>query len=180
MEYRKFIYGVAFVATLFTSSNLRAQSSESMNTLPLHIEAQLGAGTSCKSVTPFDVNIDLNYTLARRFSIHAITQTSYFLPKDGITSKYNRATNLGGGIGYTFLPQKDDKLGNFELRASVTTSVGSSDFKNTSYNIGIHWYGHAERHKLVPTIGIGYSFRDFSNKNMPNHNGLYFSVGVRF
>ena len=48
------------------------------------------------------------------------------MPKEGLVSNYNRVTNLGGGIGYTFLPQKNDNLGDFELRASVTTSVGSS------------------------------------------------------
>lgn len=98
----------------------------------------------------------------------------------GATHDYNRATNLGGGLGYVFLPEKNDKLGDFELRAFVTTSVGSSDFKNTSYNVGVHWFGHTEKHRLVPTVGVGYTLRDFSAKGMKNINGAYFSLGLRF
>ena len=29
-------------------------------------------------------------------------------------------------------------------------------------------------------VGVGYSFRDFSNKNSSNYNGAYFSLGLRF
>ena len=80
----------------------------------------------------------------------------------------------------TFSSEKNDKLGDFELRAFVTTSVGSSDFKNTSYNVGVHWFGHTEKHRLVPTVGVGYTLRDFSAKGMKNINGAYFSLGLRF
>ena len=102
------------------------------------------------------------------------------MPKNGATNDYNRATNLGGGLGYVFLPEKNDQLGDFELRAFVTTSVGSSDFKNTSYNVGVHWFGHTEKHRLVPTVGVGYTLRDFSAKGMKNINGAYLSLGLRF
>ena len=119
---------------LFTSADVYGQSEKFNKTIPLHIEASLGAGTACKNIMPIDVNIDLNYTFAKKFSLHATTQTSYFVPKDGITTNYNRATNLGGGLGYVFLPQKNDNLGDFELRASVTTSVGSSDLRTPHTN----------------------------------------------
>ena len=180
MEYRRLTHFIVLIVTMLTSMETFAQHDEKKNIIPLHVEASLGAVTPCKDILPFEVNFDLNYTFAKRFSLHAITSTSYFLPKEGITSDYNRATNVGGGIGCIFFPQKNDNLGDFELRTSVTTSVGSSDFKNTSYNIGIHWCGHSERHSLVPTVGIGYSYKDFSQKNMPNTNGAYFTLGLRF
>ena len=180
MEYRRIINFFILAVAVLASSEVFAQSAETKNAIPLHIEASLGAGTPCKDIMPIDVNIYLNYTFAKKFSLHAITSTSYFLPKEGLVSNYNRVTNMGGGIGYTFLPQKNDNLGDFELRASVTTSVGSSDFKNTAYQLGIHWYGHTEKHHIVPIVGVGYSFRDFSNKNLSNYNGAYFSLGLRF
>jgi len=167
-------------AMLFCAVDAIAQSTKDGITNPLHIEASLGAGTPCKNNMPIDVSIDLSYTFAKKYSIHATTQTSYFLPKDGITTNYNRTTNLGGGFGYVFLPQKKDQLGDFELRALVTTSVGDSEFKNTSYNIGIYWYGHSEKHRLVPLVGVGYNFKTFSNNNLSNYNGAYFSLGLRF
>jgi len=180
MEYRRITTIVLVAVMLFCTADAIAQSSKGQITKPLHIEASLGAGTACKNIMPIDVNIDLNYTFAKKFSLHVTTQTSYFLPEDGITTNYNRATNLGGGLGYVFLPQKNDNWGDFELRAFMTTSVGSSDFKNTSYNIGVHWYGHTEKHRLVPTVGVGYNFKNFSNKDAANYHGAYFSLGLRF
>ena len=170
----------AVAAVLFATIGANAQSEASSKSIPLHVEASLGACTPSNKVLPLDVNVDLNYTFAKRFSLHATTTTSYFMPKNGATHDYNRATNLGGGLGYVFLPEKDDQLGDFELRAFVTTSVGSSDFKNTSYNVGVHWFGHTEKHRLVPTVGVGYTLRDFSAKGMKNINGAYFSLGLRF
>ena len=180
MEYRRLTHFIVLIVTMLISIETLAQHDEKKTIIPLHLEASLGAVTPSKDIMPLDASFDLNYTFGNKFSLHAIASTSYFLPKKGSTSDYNRATNVGGGIGYIFLPQKNDNLGDFELRAYVTTSVGSSDFKNTSYNIGIHWCGHSERHSLVPTVGIGYSFKDFSQKNMPNTNGAYFTLGLRF
>ena len=79
--------------------------------------------------------IDLGFCLYIDYcDIKRVCNQSYFLPKEGLVSNYNRVTNLGGGIGYTFLPQKNDNLGDFELRASVTTSVGSSDLRTPHTN----------------------------------------------
>ena len=180
MEYRRIIHFIVLTLTMLVSTETFSQQKGNSTIIPLHFEASLGAVTPSKDIMPFDATFDLNYTFGNKFSLHAIASTSYFIPKEGSTSDYNHATNLGGGIGYIFLPQKNDNLGDVEIRATVTASVGSSDFKNTSYKIGIHWYGHSERHSLVPTVGIGYSFKDFSKKNMPNTNGAYFTLGLRF
>lgn len=162
------------------SSAMYAQTSQEKPSLPLHAELSLGAGTPFKSMIPVDATIDVNYTFFKKLSLHFVSNASYFIPKEGMTSNYNKAFNIGGGIGYTFLPQKNDKLGDFEVRASVTTTVGSSDFKNTSYNIGVFWYSHSEKHKILPFIGISYSFKDFSNKFIPNYHGAYVTFGVRY
>lgn len=180
MEYRRIITTLLIVITSFCTIKAIAQSTKDKITMPLHIEASLDAGTPYNNIMPIDVNIDLNCTFAMKYSFHVITQSTYFLPKDGMAANYNRATNLGGGFGYVFLPQKNDQLGDFEICAFVTTSVGSSDFKNTSYNAGIHWYGHSEKHRIVPMVRIDYNFKNFSNKNLSNYNGAYFSLGLRF
>lgn len=180
MEYRRKITTILIAITSFCTINAIAQSTNDQITMPLHIEVSLGAGTPNNIIMPIDVNVDLNYTFAKKFSLHAIAQTTYFLPKDGIASNYNRATNLGGGFGYVFLPQKNDQLGDFELCTFVTSSVGSPDFKNTSYNVGIHWYGHSEKHRLIPIVGADYNFKNISSKDLSNYNGAYFFLGLRF
>lgn len=180
MEYRRKITTILIAITSFCTIKANAQSTKDQIAKPLHIEVSLGAGTPYNNIMPIDVNVDLNYTFAKMFSLHAIAQTTYFLPKDGIASNYNRATNLGGGFGYVFLPQKNDQLGDFELCTFVTSSVGSSDFKNTSYNVGIHWYGHSEKHRLIPIVGAGYNFKNISSMDLSNYNGAYFFLGLRF
>lgn len=180
MEYRRIIHFIVLTVTMLVSTETFSQQKENSTIIPLHVEASLGAVTPNKDIMPLDATFDLNYTFGNKFSLHAIASTSYFIPKEGSTSDYNHATNLGGGIGYIFLPQKSDNLGDFEIRATVTASVGSSVFKNTSYKIGVHWYGHSAKHRLVPTVGVGYNFKNFYNKDMSNTSGAYFTLGLRF
>ena len=71
----------AVAAVLFATIGANAQSEASSKSIPLHVEASLGACTPSNKVLPLDVNVDLNYTFAKRFSLHATTTTSYFMPK---------------------------------------------------------------------------------------------------
>lgn len=113
MKNSRIVRTAAVAAVLFATIGANAQSEASSKSIPLHVEASLGACTPSNKVLPLDVNVDLNYTFAKRFSLHATTTTSYFMPKNGATHDYNRATNLGGGLGYVFLPEKNDQLGDF-------------------------------------------------------------------
>ena len=159
------------------SVTVKAQDVDEHKEVPLHVGVSLGAGTSCKEVLPMEASIDLSYYY-KNLSIFAISQTGYFIPQNGLSCDYNRSTNLGGGIGYLFFPSDDTKLGNFGIRAFVTTSLKSSDYKNTSYNVGINWYGQSSNRALVPLVGVGYNFKDFSKR--PGYHGAYFSFGIRF
>lgn len=165
---------------LAMANTIMAQSYEKSVTTPLHVEIGMGAGTANNGILPIDANVNVNYTLGGRFTLQAVMQSSYFVPKYGTTDSYNRATNLGGGVGYIFAPEKNDKLGDFELRACVTTTIGGSNYKNTSYDLGIYWYSHTNKHKLIPIVGIGYRFRNYSDKSISDYNGAFFSLGIRF
>ena len=103
MKNSRIVRTAAVAAVLFATIGANAQSEASSKSIPLHVEASLGACTPSNKVLPLDVNVDLNYTFAKRFSLHATTTTSYFMPKNGATHDYNSATNLGGGLGYVFL-----------------------------------------------------------------------------
>lgn len=144
-----------------------------------HMELGLGTGTPKDKMTPFGANIDLNYSLTNRFSLHALSEATYFIPKEGMTHKYNQAINLGGGLSYTILPPTIENNDAFELRASVTSTIGSSDFKNTAYKLGLYWVGNPKS-SFSPVVGVGYSFQDFRTKGLNNYHGLYVSIGFRF
>lgn len=139
--------------------------------LPVHLDLTLGMGTPCKDIRPFDASLGLNYNI-RQFSLHAIWQADIFVPKNGMTSNYNLTSNLGGGLGYRFLSSKC-----FEARGFVTTTVGHSDFRNTSYNLGLYWHCGAKCFPS-PIIGIGYNCKDFSAA--PTYHGAYVSFSFRF
>ncbi len=64
---------------------------------PLHLEASLNISTPYKGNLPFGSALELNYKV-RRFSIHALFEGSYFLPKESITKDYNKTCNVGGGV----------------------------------------------------------------------------------
>ena len=96
-----------------------------------------------------------------------------------MTHKYNQAINLGGGLSYTILPPTIENNDAFELRASVTSTIGSSDFKNTAYKLGLYWVGNPKA-RFTPVVGVGYSFHDLRTKGLNNYHGLYVSIGCRF
>lgn len=148
--------------------------------IAIHAEVAFGCGTPSHEITPFDANFDLSFTFAKRFSIHGVAQSSRLIPKNGITSDYNRNLNIGGGVGYIFLPHSDEYNYDYQIRATVLRSVDDNALKNTSYSIGLHWIRYAPCHKLTPTFGVGYNLRDYSRKGMPSYNGGYLSIGLRF
>lgn len=166
------------IVTTICGVKINAQNSYFGRDIPVHLEAALEAGTPCNSILPFGASIDLSYYI-KRLSIHIVTNTDYHILKDGLSSDYNKSTNLGGGIGYTFLPTVENGSGGFEARATVTTSLKSYDFKNTSYKIGVYWMGGYSVRKLVSVIGVGFNFTDYSTK-LPSYKGAFLSFGIRF
>lgn len=148
-------------------------------TAPLHGEGSLTTSTPYKHVLPFGAYFDLNYSI-KRFSIHALIEGSYFLPKEGVTSNYNKTFNLGGGVGFELFPQEENDRNAFEARAYVSRSLGSADFRNTAYKVGIYWLAKPKQRCLAPIIGVGYDLRSFSNKDINTYHGMYVSIGFRF
>ena len=152
MEYRKIkIFLVLFLTALCGSSAFAQTSDE--KSIPLHVEVSLETGTENKGIMPSSAVMDLGY---------------------------NRSRNIGGGIGYVIFPEDKTNLGVFEVRALVTTSVGSSDFNNTSYKLGIHWYGYSSTRKVLPMVSVGYTIKDFREKSLPSNRGMYLALGFRF
>ena len=177
---KNIILTLVIIATLMGNAlRVSAQESNEKETLPLHVEASLMISTPHKDVMPFGPVLDINYSI-RRFSIHALFSGEYFLPKEGMTKKYNKTLNLGGGVGFELFPRDENNRNVFEVRASVAAGLGSDDFKNTSYRLGLEWHSRPKRRCLVPTVGVGYNVKDFSKSGVPTYHGMYLSLGLRF
>lgn len=147
--------------------------------IPLHIELNLTGATPHKELMSFGPEIDLNYAI-KRFSFHAILNTDYFIPKESETKDYNKVINLGGGVGFELFPRKTHDLNIFEARTSLTTSVGSGNFKNTAFKIGLNWHLSGSKRRLSPTIGLGYCLRNFHDTHLSTYHGGFLSFGIRF
>lgn len=179
---RRIIKLFIVILSVLYVSELKAVTLEKIYALPLHLDVSLGVGTEHKSILPMQMDLDLNYTLFKRLTIHANSQASYFMQKDGVSVNYNKATNLGGGLGYIFMRKDIENPGDFEIRVNASTCIGHTEFKNTQYSAGIHWHVCMQPYlkRLIPTIGVGYMFCDFSNPSIPNYSGLFASIGIRF
>ena len=69
---------------------------------------------------------------------------------------------------------------NFDVRASVTNSIGNADWKHTAYNVDVIWYGNANNKKLRPYLGIGFKHVKSHTAGIPDYNGVYATVGICF
>lgn len=179
MDYKRIKLAVLalFLAAALPLS-ICAQETTNEKEFPLHLDISFGVNSQGNHIKPFEGLLDLSYSVTKNFSIHAVSQNTYFMYKEGTSHKYNMANNLGGGLAYRFLPETGDGLGNFEARAFVTTSVNSGDFKNTAYNVGLYWYT-SSKSIIKSVIGIGYSAKDFSAAGMKTHHSFYVSLGLR-
>lgn len=145
---------------------------------PLHIEADLTLGSKCHSVMPVGANIDLNYDITNRLSVHALMKADNFIPKEGVTDKYNKALGLGGGLGYVLCPALS--CGHYEARASFTSSVGSGLYNHNAVDAGLYWVGKSEAKSFAPVVGVGFTHRNFRLGGLKSYNGLTVSLGLRF
>lgn len=174
------IFITLLLLLLLTPVRLCAQEAkDSTKHFPLYLELGLGFGSTSEKRFPTDLNVNLGYQITKRFSVRALGELSYIIPKNGGMKDYNHSYNIGGGVGYVFIPVKDPDDDIYELRASYSTSVSGKDYKNNSYDIGLYWYWHRKSYHFAPVVGIGYKFMDFRQKGMPNYNGVFLSIGIR-
>lgn len=175
MEYRRIIISL-LSAFVMAAIPLCTKAQNLLDNI--HLELGFDETTPKDDVLPIGLNFNLSYSLTNRFSVQGLSDATYFIPKDGSIYDYNKSVNVGGGIGYILLPSTEKERSTFELRASFTTTVGHSDFKNTSYKLGLYWMGNQNR-RFTPVIGAGYSFRHFKGNDLNNFHGAYVSIGCR-
>lgn len=173
---------IVLLITNVTSTSAQTPVTIGETLQNLHIEAGIGAGTPTHSLMPIDIPVSMVYQFTPRFSAQLLSRAQYFLPKDGMTDKYNYAYGLGGGIGFAPFPIDSKEFGTYEIRANFTASIGNSDYKNMGYGIGLNWRGNTRgpRRCLVPLLGIEYRVHDFNLDGMKTSMGFYLTFGMRF
>ena len=180
-------YSTMMLTTALLSSNVFNATAQTDNSVgeklkKLHVEEHLGVCSPASSLMPTDLSIGLVYQFTPRFSAQILSSGQYFVPKNGMTNKYNYAFGLGGGIGFSPFPIDPNAFGVYEIRASFTAPISNSDYKNMGYGIGIYWRGNTNnyRHKLVPLVGVEYRIHDFDANGLKSFNGFYATFGLRF
>ncbi len=176
---KRFITFMLAVIAVAAMSSTSAQIVEKKT--PLYMSVGMTGSMNFSDKMTAGYNINLDYTFAKRYSVHAIAETTMFIPEEGTISDFNQATNLGGGVGYTFLRADNETPADMLIRAAVTHTVGGSPYKNTNYKVGIHLNEYSVKGATVTlTYGLGYSLTDFSSKGMKTDHGMYVTLGLRF
>lgn len=172
---------VFFVTNTFTSNAQNTTVSPS-KLQDLHIEARLGICAPAQSMIPEDITISALYQISPRFSAQILTAGQYFIPKEGMTNKYNHAFGLGGGIGFSPFPIEPGDFGIYEIRVNMTAPIGNSDYKNMGYGLGMYWRGNvqATHRRIVPLAGVEYRIHDFITEGFNTFKGFYATFGLRF
>ena len=173
---------IVALTTLLPTTFIQAQdTTQEKKDMPFCLEASLELGTKSQGLWPFGAVVNIGYAPIKNFSIYIVGQNDLYAAKNGTiygSSNFNHSFNLGGGIGYTFLPAEQKSLGSYELRVQISSSLKGKACKNTMYSAGLYWYGKNKH--IVPIIGVGYKIRDFRLQGMKTHHAAFASLGIRF
>lgn len=143
------------------------------------LEVGVSVGMENKGYTPLMMNVNLGYNFTSRFYGFVKAEGVLGLyDKDGVKT-YTKSPSLGGGLGFRLTNPKTSS-DNFDVRASVTNSIGNADWKHTAYNVNVIWYGNVSKRKTRPYLGIGFKHVNSHTAGIPNYNGIYATVGICF
>ncbi len=177
---RKLILAVALMASITafaqTSETItpldRAQRSKAFwNRVVMDVD--LGSGFKQHDMTPLSIGGQIGYRIIPRLYPFLAGGYNYGLfDKDGVKS-YTNTRNLGGGLGFTFA--KSDNV-DFDLRASVMTSIGNADWKQTVYDARLLFRVNSGS---ILNLNIGVGFRHINSRTagIRDYNGVYGTIG---
>lgn len=177
---KKFLF-VMLAALLVLPMGAFAQTSETSSKFldKCIAEVGVGVGTPNKGYTPLTMNLNLGYNFTPRFYGFVKAEGVLGLyDKDGVKT-YTKSPSLGGGLGVRLTNPKTSS-DNFDVRASVTNSIGNADWKHTAYNVDVIWYSNTSKKKLRPYLGIGFKHINSHTAGIPDYNGVYATVGICF
>lgn len=164
------------------AQNQSVQNSTSLSANKLFVEMAAGTGLKQHDVTPVSYSLNIGYNISPKFYVFARMEGLYGLYQKNDIRVYNKSYNLGGGLGYNIWTDNSEcKLGKsaFDIRTSITSSVGNADWKNTTYDAGIFFYLKNGK-DFSPIIGLGFRHVTSRTAGLRDYNCIYASVGLKF
>lgn len=132
----------------------------------------IGTGTKSHGMQLIEPTVNLGYRFVPRAYafVHAAGQYAIYDKVDGVRPS-TRSYLIGGGLGYTVFKDSPYTL---DLRGVVSTSYGNSDWKQTTYDLGIQMN--------VKYLGVGLAYRHISSRTagIKGYNGLFATLGFSF
>ncbi len=137
----------------------------------LVLDLEVSSGTKCDDMNPLTLGVNIGYKFIPRtyVFIHGANMFGHY-DRNG-TKTYINGANLGGGLAYVLIEDKDIDL---ELRGNVSAGLSDS-WKNTSYDIGLMMKVKSG----VTNINFGVSFRHINSHTagIDSYNGAFFTIG---
>jgi len=158
-----------------TLCSVMAQQSKTEKSVFGEVTYKVDGFSSKTKTNAFQANFGWNFN--RRFYALAQVESTLMLKK-AETKTYFTSLNLGGGVGVHLATMKSAKLdGLIDLKLTAGSTIGNSDWKYTFYDFGIQ---AKFNRNVLPVLGFGYRRYSSRQDAIPNHNGIYVSLGFLF
>lgn len=133
------------------------------------------------NMVPIKLDLILGYEPIKRATVMFSLSKILGLSNVGGNKSYDTSNAIGGGVGYRLLSGKQGTFrgDGLDIRGIVNTSMGSSDMRFTSLDIGLHYYKRFGG-LFLPAIGIGYRHINFHRHELGDVDNIYVSAGLRF
>lgn len=117
---------------VFTAVGLRAQTFMDRT----HFEFMAGAGTESKGITPIDFSFKVHVEFVSISYLFVSAEDNVALYRHADIKSYYNGVSLGGGLGVKLLNGLES-IHALDVRAKALSSVGSPDWKRTSYDLSL-------------------------------------------
>lgn len=142
-------------------------------------DGNVETGMKQHDINPLFLNFSVGYYFTPQFYGSVKLENQLGLHKEDGTKTYRNGTGLGVGIGYQL--DKPSEYGvTYDLQASFLNSIAHTDWKNTTYDIGITMHGNTVKKKVLPYIGVGFKYINSHTHEVRNYCGVYATIGMKY
>jgi len=166
-----------FIIILLVQCSLSISAQSSRWWDKLYLDGSTVVTSKSKGFTTMGLDFHLGYKfIPSVYAFVAYNGGISLYKKDGVKD-YFKSENLGGGVGYRYYLNGIDKS-SLDFKASVTTSVGNVDWKNTTYTVGAYY--RLPSRGVATQLGLGYRYMDSRTAGVSSRGGIFGSIGFSF
>lgn len=144
----------------------------------LMVELEASSGLKQHGIQPIIGATNIGWRILPQLSVYARWQGMKGLYDLNGNRTYFNAQNLGGGLEYTFARES---FGNgsvlFGARAQMTAGIGSPEWKNTTYDLGLTMHLQPKCGKTNIYFGLGFRHINSHTTGLRDLNGIYGTIG---